>query len=340
MVLESVSRVYANSALKRGKAYYEYADYTIEYGSIEDYQITSFLGRGKYSQVFKGQTARHGVCGSRIECVIKVLRPIREKKINREIKILKSLIEIENVIHLLDVVKDEETNTRSLVFPYEDHTDARVLFKIFTYDDMIHYMHELLRTLDEIHAMGIFHRDLKPQNIIINHKTRILKVIDWGLAEYYLPNVDYATRVASLHFKAPELLLGYRYYDYSLDIWSAGCILGEMIFNRTPMFNGHSNEDQLGKIVKVCGSNEMKEYIKGYNLSYPKVQLDQIYAASQPEGSWPAVQAMDIRIPKKSSQRDSLIALLKDMLIVDHQKRPSAKEALRYKVFDCYNSEQ
>ncbi|KAI5167303.1 casein kinase II subunit alpha [Nematocida sp. AWRm78] len=337
MVLEPTPRVYVNNALKRGKAYYEYADYTIEYGDIERYKITDFLGRGKYSQVFKGREERPNSSKYR-ECVIKVLRPIREKKINREIKILKSLVNIENVIHLLDVVRDSETNTRSLIFPYEDHTEARALFKIFTHDDIVYYMHKLLSTLDEIHAMGIFHRDLKPQNIIINHKTRVLKIIDWGLAEYYLPNTEYATRVASLHFKAPELLLGYRYYDYSLDIWSAGCILGEMIFNRTPLFNGNSNEDQLEKIIRVCGVNQLKSYMEKYKLTHPANQLEKIYSTCPPENSWASVQAADIRVSKKSHQRDGLIALLKDMLMVDHRRRPSAKGALGYEVFSCFSN--
>lgn len=329
MALETTARVYANSALKKGKAYYDYNEYTIEYGEIDKYKITEFLGRGKYSQVFKGKEQKP----PHRQCVIKVLRPIREKKINREIKILKALAGVENIIQLLDVVKDAESNTRALIFPYEDHTEARTLFKIFTCEDIVYYTKELIRALDVIHSMGIFHRDLKPHNIIINHKSRVLKIIDWGLAEYYLPSVEYATRVASLHFKAPELLLGYRYYDYSLDVWSAGCILGEMLFNRVPMFGGVNNEDQLEKIVKVAGTSDLKEYISKYSLEYPNKQLEKIYATYTAEDTWKAVETSEMRIPKKSAKKEELVELLRDMLTFDHQKRPTAKECLSYKIF-------
>ncbi|KAI5192780.1 casein kinase II subunit alpha [Nematocida minor] len=330
MALQTTARVYTTAALKKGKEYYDYNEYAIEYGAISKYKITEFLGRGKYSQVFKGVTAPPE---EKRSVVIKVLRPIREKKINREIKILKALTGVENVIQLLDVVKDAETNTRSLIFPYEDHTEARILFKMFTISDVIHYTKELLKTLDQIHSMGIFHRDLKPHNIIINHKTKILKIIDWGLAEYYLPSVEYATRVASLHFKAPELLLGFKYYDYSLDIWSAGCILGEMLFNRTPLFSGTSNEDQLEKIVSICGTAELKSYTNKYALSCPAKQLESINSKCTAEGTWQSLKATDLRVPQDSEEKEELISMLKKMLTFDHQKRPTAKECLSYKVF-------
>ncbi|KAH9387186.1 casein kinase II subunit alpha [Nematocida major] len=325
---ESSARVYATSALKRGKAYYDYNDYIISYGEIDNYEISEFLGRGKYSQVFKGLAKP-----TRTSCVIKVLRPIREKKINREVKILKSLLGVKNVIQLLDVVKDSEANYRALIFPYNDHTETRSLFKLFSYEDIVFYMRKLLETLDEIHSLGIFHRDLKPHNIIINHGRREMSVIDWGLAEYYLPSVEYATRVASLHFKAPELLLGNRYYDYSLDIWSAGCILGEMLFTQMPFFNGSTNEDQLERIVHFSGAQNLKNYLKKYSLTYSKKHLDKIYAGFPQEETWHSLHTMDGRLPVGSPERRRLIDLLQRMLTFDHQKRPSAQECLSHRVF-------
>jgi casein kinase II subunit alpha len=73
------------------------------------------------------------------------------------------------------------------------------------------------------------HRDIKPHNTIINPKTHELKVIDWGLADFYFPDQEYSCRVASRYYKAPELLLNNQKYDYSLDIWSLGCLLAEMV---------------------------------------------------------------------------------------------------------------
>ena len=77
--------------------------------------------------------------------------------------------------------------------------------------------------------MGIMHRDVKPHNIIIDHKKRELRLIDWGLAEFYVPGQEYNVRVASRYFKGPELLVDNLLYDYSLDIWSLGCMFAGMV---------------------------------------------------------------------------------------------------------------
>lgn len=74
------------------------------------------------------------------------------------------------------------------------------------------------------------HRDVKPSNIICDTKTLEIKLIDWGLSEYYLPEKPFHTWVSSRPFKSPELLVGYEYYDFSMDIWSLGCMFGAMIF--------------------------------------------------------------------------------------------------------------
>lgn len=75
------------------------------------------------------------------------------------------------------------------------------------------------------------HRDIKPQNILIDKKTLTVKISDWGLADYYLPETEYNVRVASRHYKGPELLLNNRNYDFSLDIWSLGLVFaGFVIF--------------------------------------------------------------------------------------------------------------
>lgn len=73
------------------------------------------------------------------------------------------------------------------------------------------------------------HRDIKSQNILIDHNNKTLKVIDWGLAEFYFPGKAYNVRVSSKFYKAPELLLGYEYYDYSLDIWSLGAFFAALV---------------------------------------------------------------------------------------------------------------
>lgn len=125
------------------------------------------------------------------------------------------------------------------------------------------------------------HRDVKPQNIIVDPKNKVLKLIDWGLAEFYIPGQDYNVRVASRYFKGPELLVDNTFYDYSLDIWSTGTMFASMvfivfilcqIFLKEPFFQGNDNYDQLVKITRVLGTDDLLAYIKKYDL-----KLDSAY---------------------------------------------------------------
>lgn len=120
------------------------------------------------------------------------------------------------------------------------------------------------------------HRDIKPHNIMIDHEKRKLKIIDWGLAEFYHPARKYNVRVASRYFKGPELLVEYRTYDYSLDMWSLGCMLAGMIFKKEPFFKGKSNPDQLVKIARVLGTADLHKYLAKYSIDIDEDFLEEI----------------------------------------------------------------
>lgn len=129
---------------------------------------TSFLaGRGKYSEVFEGINVVNYQ-----KCVIKVLKPVKKKKIKREIKILQNLAGGPNVVALLDVVRDSQSKTPSLVFENVNNTDFRTLYPRFSDYDVRFYVYELLKALDFCHSKGIMHRDVKPHNVMIDHEKR------------------------------------------------------------------------------------------------------------------------------------------------------------------------
>lgn len=134
------------------------------------------------------------------------------------------------------MVRDPSSKTISLIFEYINNIDHRTLYPTLSDLDVRYYIFEVLKALDYCHSKGIIHRDIKPHNIVIDHEKKKLKLIDWGLAEYYFPGKDYNVRVASRYFKGPELLLEYNYYDYSLDMWSLGATMAGIIFKKDPFF--------------------------------------------------------------------------------------------------------
>ncbi|ONM51108.1 CK2 protein kinase alpha 4 [Zea mays] len=242
----SKARVYTDVNVLRPKEYWDYEALTVQWGEQDNYEVVRKVGRGKYSEVFEGINVNNNE-----KCIIKILKPVKKKKIKREIKILQNLYGGPNIVKLLDIVRDQHSKTPSLIFEYVNNTDFKVLYPTLTDYDIRYYIYELLKALDYCHSQGIMHRDVKPHNVMIDHELRKLRLIDWGLAEFYHPGKEYNVRVASRYFKGPELLVDLQDYDYSLDMWSLGCMFAGMIFRKEPFFYGHDNHDQLVKIAKV-----------------------------------------------------------------------------------------
>ncbi|KAJ6419778.1 hypothetical protein OIU84_029821 [Salix udensis] len=188
----SKARVYTDVNVLRPKEYWDYESLTVQWGDQDDYEVVRKVGRGKYSEVFEGINVN-----SNERCVIKILKPVKKKKIKREIKILQNLCGGPNVVKLLDIVRDQHSKTPSLIFEYVNSTDFKVLYPTLTDYDIRYYIYELLKALDYCHSQGIMHRDVKPHNVMIDHELRKLRLIDWGLAEFYHPGKEYNVRVAS-----------------------------------------------------------------------------------------------------------------------------------------------
>ena len=210
--------------------------------------------------------------------MIKILKPVRSEKINREIKILQTLYGGPNIVKLYDVIKDPVSKTPSLIFEYIPNIESKLLFQRLSDLEVRLYLYKTLEALNYAHSHGIMHRDVKPLNIIVNPaaEKRELRLIDWGLADFYKPQTEYNVRVASRYYKGPELLVEDKLYHYSLDIWSLGCTMAGMIFRVDPFFKGSDNNDQLMKILKVLGTDNLIKYLKRYKLALPNVLAKQM----------------------------------------------------------------
>jgi casein kinase II subunit alpha len=318
----SIARVYADANTNRSSDYWDYENITIEWGDQNDYEVVRKIGRGKYSEVFSGYNVKNGW-----KCVVKVLKPVKKKKIKREIKILQNLSGGQNIVQLLDITRDPSTKTPALIFEYINNVDFKLLYPTFTDFDVRFYIYELLKALDYSHANGIMHRDVKPHNVIIDPEKRQLRLIDWGLAEFYHPGQEYNVRVASRYFKGPELLVDFQEYDYSLDMWSLGCMFAGMIFKKEPFFHGHDNYDQLVRISKVLGTDELFDYLDKYDLDLDP-HFDGILS-TQARKSWHRF----ITAENQHLVSEDGIDLLHNLLRYDHQERLTAKEAMDHPYF-------
>eukprot|EP00923_Selenidium_pygospionis_P039126 GHVN01068152.1.p1 GENE.GHVN01068152.1~~GHVN01068152.1.p1 ORF type:complete len:358 (-),score=75.69 GHVN01068152.1:90-1055(-) len=301
---------YANVITTMPKEYWDYENLPVQWNTPEEYEVVRKIGRGKYSEVFEGLNIRTGE-----KCVVKILKPVKKKKIKREIKILQNLCGGPNIIKLLDIVKDPLSRTPSLIFEHINNTDFKTLYPNLQDSDIRFYVYQILKALDFCHSMGIMHRDVKPHNVMIDHEKKELRLIDWGLAEFYYPQREYNVRVASRYYKGPELLVDLQAYDYSLDIWSLGCMLAGMVFKKEPFFYGHDNYDQLVKIAKVLGTDGLFQYLQKYHLDLDP-QFDETLGR-HPRKPWTKF----INVENQHLCTPEVVDLIDKMLVYDHSER-------------------
>jgi casein kinase II subunit alpha len=311
----TVAKTNASFNLAVDKSYYDYSEYTISPGNIDNYKIYQRIGKGKYSEVFEGRQKKEKI-------VIKVLKPIRNSKINREILVLKNLSH-KNIIALKDVVCDKSSETYSLIFPYIRHKDTCEIFEKMGLGEIKLYTRQILEALAYAHSRGIMHRDIKPQNMIINTDKKTLKIIDWGLAEFYHPEQEYSVRVSSRFYKGPELLVEYPYYDYSLDVWSFGVVLAEIVFKKMPFFSGLKNCEQIHELVRVMGRKDLISYVEKYEIPF---EVDAI-GPSERTALKAFIDEGEYHI------LEGAVDLLESILIYDHNLRPTAEECLNQRFY-------
>jgi len=240
------------------------------------YQSVKVVGNGSFGVVFQIKLIDTG----RDAAIKRVLQDKRFK--NRELQIMK-LISHPNVVDLKYYFFG--AGERSEVYlnlileyvPENLYRCSRSFVKVKQQMPMLEvklYMYQCLRSLAYIHSMGICHRDIKPQNLLLDPARGILKLCDFGSAKILVrgePNVSY---ICSRYYRAPELIFGATDYTTFIDIWSTGCVMAELLTG-SPLFPGESGIDQLVEIIKVLGTPS-KEQIRTMNPNYMEHKFPQI----------------------------------------------------------------
>ncbi|XP_019624746.1 glycogen synthase kinase-3 beta-like isoform X3 [Branchiostoma floridae] len=256
------------------------------------YTDTKVIGNGSFGVVYQARLCDTG----ELVAIKKVLQDKRFK--NRELQIMRKLEHI-NIVRLRYFFyssgeKDKTGNGAgsdsraaskdevylNLVLDFVPETVYRVARHYSKNKQTIPilyvklYMYQLFRSLAYIHSMGVCHRDIKPQNLLLDPETAVLKLIDFGSAKQLVrgePNVSY---ICSRYYRAPELIFGATDYTTDIDTWSAGCVIAELLLGQ-PIFPGDSGVDQLVEIIKVLGT-PTREQIREMNPNYQEFKFPQI----------------------------------------------------------------
>ncbi|XP_070687374.1 mitogen-activated protein kinase 12 [Pempheris klunzingeri] len=287
----------------------------------ERYRDLKQVGTGAYGTVCSAVDSRFGTKVA----IKKLYRPFQSelfaKRAYRELRLLKHM-KHENVIGLLDVFTADLSldifHDFYLVMPFMG-TDLGKLMKLQRLsEEKIQYLvYQTLKGLKYIHSAGIIHRDLKPGNLAVNQDCE-LKILDFGLARQ--ADSEMTGYVVTRWYRAPEVILSWMHYTQTVDIWSVGCIMAEMLQGK-PLFKGSDHLDQLTEIMKITGTPTQEfisklesEDAKSYIKSLPKVEkkdLQKVFSTANPQA----------------------VSVLERMLLLDPESRVTAAEALTLPYF-------
>lgn len=286
------------------------------------YSAERVIGNGSFGVVFQALVVETG----EVVAIKKVLQDRRFK--NRELQIMR-MLNHPNVVTLKHCFysSGEQPNEvyLNLVMEYVPDTIHRVVRHYATLDQSIPmiavklYTYQLFRAVHYIHSMGVCHRDIKPQNLLVNTESYVLKLCDFGSAKMLVPGEPNVSYICSRYYRAPELIFGSTSYKTSIDVWSVGCVFAELLLGE-PMFPGESGVDQLVEIIRVLGT-PTREDIRAMNPNYTDFSFPQI----APE-SWR-------RLFAPGTPSDA-IELVSKLLIYDPEKRLKPLEACAHPFFD------
>ena len=290
-------------------------------GKLDNYEELGEWGEGTYGVVVKAKDKKTG----ELYALKRIKLESEDEGIPstaiREIALLKEL-QHPNIVCLHDVIHAESSLT--LVFEFLDKDLKKLMDEAGDAGlDEIYiksFLKQLLLGIDHCHSNKVLHRDLKPQNLLVN-RDGVLKLADFGLARAFgIPVKNYTHEVVTLWYRAPDILMGSKVYSTQVDMWSVGCIFAEMITNK-PLFQGASEEDQLDKIFKLVGTPDTEVWTTMKDLPLYKEDFPKY----DPKEWSELVPELD----------ESGLDLLSQFLQCEPANRVTAKNALKHPYLEC-----
>lgn len=286
------------------------------------YMAERVVGTGSFGVVFQAKCLETGEAVA----IKKVLQDKRYK--NRELQIMR-LFDHPNVVqlkHCFYSTTEKGELYLNLVLEYVPETVYRVskhYSRMNQHIPVIYvqlYTYQICRALNYIHTViGVCHRDIKPQNLLVNPHTHQLKLCDFGSAKMLVPGEPNISYICSRYYRAPELIFGATEYTTAIDLWSVGCALAELLLGQ-PLFPGESGVDQLVEIIKILGTPSREE-IKCMNPNYTEFKFPQIKAH-------PWHKVFHKRMPPEA------VDLVSRLLQYSPRLRCTALEACAHQFFD------
>ncbi|XP_055388670.1 LOW QUALITY PROTEIN: glycogen synthase kinase-3-like [Condylostylus longicornis] len=302
----------------------------IAYRGVPQYDYGRVLGNGSFGIVCEAHSLETG----EQVAIKKVLQDPRYK--NRELDVMKELHH-PNVVMLKDYFYAEVPNNPdrgqrylNVVMDYVPDTVYRVMRRLPRNNQCLPmllvrlYAYQMCRSLGYLHSLGICHRDIKPQNLLVDSRTHVLKLCDFGSAKRLVPGEQSVSYICSRFYRAPELMLGATEYTTAIDRWSIGCVLGEMLLGR-PLFAGEASVDQLVKIIQILGTPSRRQ-MYSMNPNYTEFRFPEL----QPK-DWRSVFSP---VPGSGVLvTDDALDLLDKLLKFDPTERLTPFEALAHPFF-------
>ncbi|XP_057780646.1 shaggy-related protein kinase theta isoform X2 [Salvia miltiorrhiza] len=246
---------------------------------VMSYMAERVVGTGSFGVVYQAKCLETGESVA----IKKVLQDRRYK--NRELQMMR-LLNHPNIVqlkHFFYSTTDKNEVYLNLVLEFVPETvyrATRQYSRVNQYMPILNvqiYVYQICRALNYMHRIiGVCHRDIKPQNLLVNSQTHQLKLCDMGSAKILVPGEPNISYICSRYYRAPELIFGASEYTTAIDMWSVGCVMAEMLLGQ-PIFPGESSVDQLVEIIKVLGT-PTREEIKCMNPNYSEFKFPQIKA--------------------------------------------------------------